>query len=31
MSGEILVGEGVPPTLRLSKGGWNTFFKGLLS
>jgi len=29
MSGEVLVRQGVPLTLRLSKGEWNTFFNGL--
>jgi hypothetical protein len=31
MSGEVLMRQGVPLTLRLSKGEWNTFFNGLLS
>jgi len=26
MSGKVLVTQGVPLTLRLSKGGWNAFF-----
>jgi hypothetical protein len=30
MSGVVLVRQGVPLTLRLSKGEWNTFFNGLL-
>ena len=31
MSGKVRVGQGVPLTLRHSKGGWNTFFNGLLN